>query len=105
VRGEEPPRCVRSAPDVLPNDLLRALAGIVLRRFHRQTHLLDQIPADEASNAVILPAGGFADPGEGGALLAPQHFPGRWLSLCPRDPSLAVRWYWRCRRPELTKAQ
>jgi hypothetical protein len=78
----------RSAPDVLLNDLVRALASIVLRRFHRQTHLLDQIPAeaDEASNAVILPAGGFADLGEGGALLAPQHFPGRWLSLCPRDP-------------------
>lgn len=75
AKEEPPPDCIELGGGVMENTtgklLLRpvyALAGVVLRGLHGQAHLLAEGSADEASNAVVLPAGGPSDLGQGRAL-------------------------------------
>jgi len=45
----------------LTPDLVAPLASVVLAGLDREAHLLGEISADEASDAMVLPVGGLGD--------------------------------------------
>jgi len=59
---------------VLGRDLVDALAVLGLAGFELQAQLLADLSAQEASNAVRLPAGGFGEIGERSSFLSAQQF-------------------------------
>jgi hypothetical protein len=49
----------------LSQDPVGSLARVALRRLHLQSHMLSELPAHEAADAVVLPVRGFRNLGEG----------------------------------------
>src|ERR687895_468169 len=70
---EEPGRAIADTDPGSARDPVGALLALDLLRGDGQAELLLQRPGEGAAHGVRLPAGGFDDLGDGGALLAPEH--------------------------------